>query len=127
MGRIPKKKKSGTKKKRPVGKRSAATQVRQAVAAPVNDTKKRSVSAAGKAPPRRPSTSGDKRLGYIDKSMQFLREVIMELKKVTWPSRKQTTGSTIVMIILVAIISLFLGTVDFGLTKLIQSLFTALQ
>ncbi len=123
MGRIRKKKKSGTKKKRQVGKRSAATQVRQAIAAPVNDTKKRSVSAAGKAPLRRPSTPGDKRHGYIDKSIQFLREVMMELRKVTWPSRKQTTGSTIVMIVLVAIISLFLGMVDFGLTKLMQTAF----
>lgn len=58
---------------------------------------------------------------FVQKSSQFLREVRVELKKVTWPSRKQTVGSTVVVIILVIIISLFLGLVDFGLSALMQS------
>ncbi len=53
-------------------------------------------------------------------SVQFLREVKIELKKVTWPSRKQTMGSTLVVIILVVIISSFLGLVDMGLTGAIK-------
>jgi preprotein translocase subunit SecE len=35
--------------------------------------------------------------------------VKIELKKVTWPTRKQTLGSTAVVIVLVMIISVFLG------------------
>lgn len=58
--------------------------------------------------------------GIVQKSIQFLREVKIELKKVTWPSRKQTMGSTVVVIILVMIVSLFLGLVDFGLSSLIR-------
>jgi preprotein translocase subunit SecE len=58
--------------------------------------------------------------GVVQKSVQFLREVRIELKKVTWPSRKQTMGSTVVVIILVMIISLFLGLVDLGLGHLMQ-------
>ena len=54
------------------------------------------------------------------KTAQFLREVKVELKKVTWPSRKQTIGSTAVVIALVMIISLFLGVVDFGISSLIR-------
>ena len=61
-----------------------------------------------------------KEKNVIDKSIQFLREVKVELKKVTWPSRKQTIGSTVVVIILVMIISLFLGIVDFGLSSFIR-------
>ncbi|RPH49839.1 MAG: preprotein translocase subunit SecE [Desulfobacteraceae bacterium] len=57
---------------------------------------------------------------YIDKALQFLREVKIELKKVTWPSRKQALGSTVVVIILVVIISLFLGVVDIGLSSLVR-------
>lgn len=57
---------------------------------------------------------------FVRKSIQFLREVKTELRKVTWPSRKQTMGSTMVVIILVMIISLFLGTVDFGLAQLVR-------
>jgi preprotein translocase subunit SecE len=53
------------------------------------------------------------------KTRQFLQEVKMELKRVTWPSRKETIGSTVVVIILVLIISFFLGIVDFGLSNLV--------
>ena len=58
--------------------------------------------------------------GVIDTSFQFLREVKAELKKVTWPPRKQTMGSTVVVIILVMIISFFLGLVDIGLSGMIR-------
>jgi len=57
--------------------------------------------------------------GPLQKSLQFLREVKVELNKVTWPTRKQTIGSTLVVIILVMIISFFLGIVDIGLSSLI--------
>ena len=58
--------------------------------------------------------------GYIDKGIQFLREVKVELKKVVWPTRKQTIGSTVVVLILVMIIALFLGLIDMGLSSIIQ-------
>ncbi len=53
------------------------------------------------------------------KASQFLREVKIELKKVTWPTRKETMASTAVVIILVFIVSAFLGLVDMGLSTLI--------
>lgn len=55
-----------------------------------------------------------------EKTIQFLREVKTELKKVTWPTRKQTVGSTVVVLVIVAIISLFLGVVDAGLSGIIR-------
>ena len=57
---------------------------------------------------------------FYHKTMRYFREVRVELKKVTWPNRKQTAGSTVVVIILVFIIATFLGLVDFGLSKLVQ-------
>ncbi|SMC36174.1 preprotein translocase subunit SecE [Desulfocicer vacuolatum DSM 3385] len=57
---------------------------------------------------------------FIQKGLEFLREVRVELKKVTWPSRKQTAGSTLVVIILVFILGAFLGLVDISLSKLVQ-------
>ena len=59
----------------------------------------------------------------LDKGLQFLREVKVELKKVTWPTRKQTIGSTAVVIILVMIISFFLAIVDIGLSGLVRVVF----
>jgi preprotein translocase subunit SecE len=57
---------------------------------------------------------------FLTKTTQFLREVKIELKKVTWPSRKETLASTAVVIIIVIIISAFLGLVDLGLSNLIR-------
>ncbi len=65
-----------------------------------------------------PSTGAKK--NYLNQALQFLREVKVELKKVTWPTRKQTIGSTAVVLLLVMIISLFLGLVDIGLSGLIR-------
>ena len=69
-------------------------------------------------PAKKESESGIR--GFFDKSVQFLREVRVELKKVTWPSRKQTIGSTAVVLLLVIMVSIFLGVVDFGLSSLIR-------
>jgi preprotein translocase subunit SecE len=53
---------------------------------------------------------------------QFLREVKTELKKVTWPSRKDTLSGTAVVLVAVFIIALFLGIVDSGLSNIIKEL-----
>jgi preprotein translocase subunit SecE len=58
----------------------------------------------------------------IEASKQFLREVKTELKKVTWPSRKDTLSGTAVVLVAVFIIALFLGIVDSGLSNLIKQL-----
>jgi preprotein translocase subunit SecE len=55
-------------------------------------------------------------------AIQFLREVKTELKKVTWPSRKDTVAATGVVLVAVFIIALFLGIVDSGLSTLIREL-----
>lgn len=58
----------------------------------------------------------------FDASMQFLREVRTELKKVTWPSRKDTLSGTVVVLVAVIIIAIFLGIVDSGLSSLVKQL-----
>jgi preprotein translocase subunit SecE len=50
----------------------------------------------------------------------FVAEAWQELKKVTWPGRKETMGMTIVVIVLVIIISGYLGLVDMGLSALLK-------
>ena len=125
MGRLKRKKTSHKKKKK---KQSAGTGassqiISDAVASkttlltePSKDTKKMQVkSSTGLVP-----VVEKLKKGFLDKILQFLREVKVELKKVTWPSRKQTIGSTVVVIVLVIIVSLFLGIVDIGLSSLIR-------
>jgi preprotein translocase subunit SecE len=55
-------------------------------------------------------------------SYQFLREVRTEMKKVSWPTRKDTVNSTSMVLITVIIIAIFLGLIDLGLSKVIQQL-----
>jgi preprotein translocase subunit SecE len=52
---------------------------------------------------------------------EFFEESWQELKKVHWPSRKETYAATLVVIVLVILISIFLALVDLGLTKAIQA------
>ena len=50
----------------------------------------------------------------------FVAESWQELKKVTWPGRKETLGTTMVVIFLVIVISSYLGLVDIGLSTLLK-------
>ncbi len=51
----------------------------------------------------------------IEKATQFLKEVKQELKKVVWPTKKQTIASTSVVLVVVFFIGFFLGLIDLGL------------
>ncbi len=55
----------------------------------------------------------------LNKTKEFFREVKVEIKKVVFPSKDELVGSTWVVIITVIIISVFLGVVDLGLSKLV--------
>jgi preprotein translocase subunit SecE len=58
----------------------------------------------------------------FESAKQFLREVKTELKKVTWPSRKDALSGTLVVLVAVFIIAIFLGIVDYGLSSVIKEL-----
>jgi preprotein translocase subunit SecE len=90
----------------------ATTHRKKARAAKPVTTKKQSSAVS--------TVTAKPKTNFIQAAIQFLREVKIELKKVTWPSRKQTIGSTAVVIALVIIISMFLGAVDIGLSNLIR-------
>jgi preprotein translocase subunit SecE len=56
----------------------------------------------------------------IQRITQFLKEARFELKRVTWPSRKETLAGTMVVLVIVLITAFFLGIVDIGLSELIK-------
>ena len=56
----------------------------------------------------------------LEKLIQFFREVRAELRRVTWPTRRETLGATSVVPVLVMIMSFFLGLVDVGLHELMR-------
>jgi preprotein translocase subunit SecE len=53
---------------------------------------------------------------------KFFRDVFAELKKVTWPTWRQTAYLTTVVIATCLVVGLFLGGLDFGLTQAVKAL-----
>lgn len=60
--------------------------------------------------------------GMLGKAKVFLSEVKVEVKKVTWPSRKDAMGGTMVVMVVVLIIAIFLGIIDTILSKIVEAL-----
>jgi preprotein translocase subunit SecE len=60
----------------------------------------------------------------VQKVKTFALDVQMEMKKVTWPTREELRGSTVVVIVTVIIVSIFIGVVDrilsFGLERFLS-------
>ena len=50
----------------------------------------------------------------------YLVESRAEIKKVTWPTKKEARVTSIAVLILVAVMSVFLGLVDLGWAKVIE-------
>jgi preprotein translocase subunit SecE len=54
--------------------------------------------------------------------LQFFRQVRQEAAKVTWPTRKETTVSTIMVFVMVVLAALFFFLVDQALSFLVRQI-----
>lgn len=52
----------------------------------------------------------------------FYEEVVAELKKVTWPSKRELYGATAVVITVIILLSVAVGVVDAVLGKIMEKL-----
>ena len=59
----------------------------------------------------------------MNKIIQFLKETRTEMTKVAWPTKNEVVGSTIVTIVVSVILSVFIGVVDYALSKVVSSIF----
>ena len=57
----------------------------------------------------------------LQRAIEFFKESWQELKKVHWPSRKETYAATAVVIIVVLIMVLYLAAIDYALTRAIEA------
>lgn len=62
------------------------------------------------------------RFQWWERFRQYLREVSYELRKVIWPSRKETVGSTSVVLVIVLLCAVYLGIIDAILSRLVRML-----
>lgn len=60
--------------------------------------------------------------GFVQNSSKFFREAKEELKKVTFPTRAETVGSTLVVLVLTIAIGIYLGFSDWALAKIVKML-----
>lgn len=63
---------------------------------------------------KKPSSGGKivKKEGKNRSPGKFIREVVAELKKVTWPTRKELINYTIVVVVFIALLSVIIGGLD---------------
>ena len=55
--------------------------------------------------------------------VNYLKQVIAELRKVIWPNRKQMVSYTSVVLVFLAFMVALIGVVDLGLAKLVLLVF----
>ena len=123
MSRLLKKKPDSEKKK----KKTDSENITDSEVSSVNISVSKSATVASPLKAKQEKNLAEIQTGepnFVQKAVDFLTEVRVELKKVTWPTRKQVTGTTIVVIIFVFVVAAFLGLFDFGLAKLVQVVLT---
>jgi preprotein translocase subunit SecE len=65
-------------------------------------------------------------MSLVQRTSDFLREVRVEATKVSWPSRKELRDSTVVVIVMTAIIAAIIWVIDTVIVNLvIKTLFRA--
>ena len=67
-----------------------------------------------------PQTTGEGLGGKLRQFKDFFEESKAEIKKVVWPTRKETIATSIAVVIFTVVVAVFLGLVDLGLSKLVS-------
>ena len=58
-------------------------------------------------------------MDWLNKVREFFHDVLVEFRKVSWPSRREVMGSTTVVIVVVLVLAVFLAVVDIALSRLV--------
>ena len=65
--------------------------------------------------------------GFFARVGKWFRDMKSELKKVQWPTRKQTINNTLIVIVCVIVVGIFIALFDFVANNLIQLLIGAFK
>lgn len=86
----------------------------------------KSAATKGEHKKGRPTPTRDRKEsgpGFFSRIFRFLKEVVAELRKVIWPTRKQMITYTAVVLVFVAFMVALIAGIDFGLAKGVLALF----
>jgi preprotein translocase subunit SecE len=53
---------------------------------------------------------------FLKKIREFFHDVVVEFRRVSWPSRREVVGSTTVVVVMVLVLAVFLAAVDNALS-----------
>ena len=59
----------------------------------------------------------------LEKVKKYLKETVAELRKMSWPTRQELTGSTIVVVVVSLVVAVFIGIVDRILVMIVKAIF----
>jgi preprotein translocase subunit SecE len=91
--------------------------------APATDAKGDSTKNGDGKRPKKVKAKSDKSRNPIAYVINYLKQVVAELRKVIWPNRKQMVSYTTVVLVFLAFMVALIGGVDLGLTKLVTLVF----
>jgi preprotein translocase subunit SecE len=113
-----------TRPLRPTGKRSRREPAETDDDAPATEAKDddSAKDGGGKKPKKVKQKSGKSRNPFAF-VINYLKQVVAELRKVIWPNRKQMVSYTTVVLVFLAFMVALIGGVDLGLTKLVTLVF----
>jgi len=57
---------------------------------------------------------------WVQSGRQYLGDVRMEFRKITWPTQKEYVGGTVGVVVIVIFLTLVLGLVDAGLAQIMD-------
>ncbi|HJT02941.1 MAG TPA: preprotein translocase subunit SecE [Pseudonocardiaceae bacterium] len=77
----------------------------------------------GKGQPTRARDAADAKVAAPARLMRFLREVVSELTKVIWPSRRELVVYTSVVLVFVSFMVALVALLDMGLGRLVLVVF----
>lgn len=64
------------------------------------------------------------KINWLNNTISFLKEVKAEMKKVSWPQRKDVTGTTIVTIVATLLLAIYLYFADIIFTYLVKFIYS---
>lgn len=70
------------------------------------------------------ATWGNRLIQPVTSVVEYLRDSVSELQKVTWPTREQTIQYTTIVVVSVLVVIGITSALDYGLTKLVEQLIT---
>src|SRR5579862_4392353 len=86
-----------------------------------------STSTAAEEPRRERPEWLTRLMDYPQRAKQFLHEVRVEMRQVTWPAKNEVLSTTLVVILTTAFFALFLWLVDLGSARLIGQILKTLR